>query len=61
LQDSDIPHRTKVRSRITQVWQEHITSLQNDMKGALGKISMTMDLWSDTNLAPFMAVTAHWI
>jgi len=22
---------------------------------------MTMDLWSDTNLSPFMAVTAHWI
>jgi hypothetical protein len=20
-----------------------------------------MDMWSDTNLAPFMAVTAHWI
>lgn len=20
-----------------------------------------MDLWSDPNLAPFMAVTAHWI
>lgn len=20
-----------------------------------------MDLWSDTNLSPFMAVTAHWI
>lgn len=22
---------------------------------------MTTDLWSDPNLAPFMAVTAHWI
>lgn len=22
---------------------------------------MTMDLWSDPNLSPFMAVTAHWI
>lgn len=20
-----------------------------------------MDMWSDTNLSPFMAVTAHWI
>ena len=27
----------------------------------MGKISMTMDLWSDPNLTPFMAVTAHWI
>ena len=22
---------------------------------------MTMDLWTDTNISPFMAVTAHWI
>ena len=22
---------------------------------------MTMDMWSDTNLSPFMAATAHWI
>ena len=22
---------------------------------------MTMDMWSDPNLSPFMAVTAHWI
>jgi hypothetical protein len=22
---------------------------------------MTMDMWSDPNLTPFMAVTAHWI
>ena len=27
----------------------------------LGKISFTTDLWSDPNLSPFMAVTAHWI
>ena len=27
----------------------------------MGKISYTMDLWSDPNLLPFMAMTAHWI
>ena len=27
----------------------------------MGKILTTMDMWSDSNLAPFMAVTAHWI
>ena len=25
------------------------------------KISFTVDMWSDPNLSPFMAVTAHWI
>ena len=28
---------------------------------SIGKISFTMDIWTDTNLSPFMAVTAHWI
>ena len=28
---------------------------------SLGKVSFTMDMWSDPNKSPFMAVTAHWI
>jgi hypothetical protein len=28
---------------------------------SLGKISFTTDVWSDSNLASFMATTAHWI
>jgi hypothetical protein len=28
---------------------------------SLGKISFTMDMWSDPNRSPFMAITAHWI
>lgn len=27
----------------------------------MGKISLTTDMWSDPNLTPYMAVTAHWI
>jgi hypothetical protein len=27
----------------------------------MGKISFTVDMWTDPNLTPFMAVTAHWI
>jgi hypothetical protein len=27
----------------------------------MGKVSFTMDLWSDLNRKPFMAITAHWI
>lgn len=35
--------------------------LSNYEQTAMGKISTTMDMWSDPNLNPFMAVTAHWI
>jgi hypothetical protein len=27
----------------------------------LGIISYTADIWSDDNLHPFLAITAHWI
>ena len=31
------------------------------MQNALGRISVTTDMWSDPNLSAFMAVTSHWI
>lgn len=30
-------------------------------QNALGRISLTSDMWSDPNRQSFMAVTAHWI
>lgn len=61
LRDSDIPGRTHIRTRVAEVWDEHMAKLEEEMTSSLGKISMTMDLWTDANLSPFMAVTAHWI
>lgn len=61
LKNSDIPHRTTLRTRIDQLWEEHIQELRNDFKHAAGKVSLTADLWTDPNLSPYMAVTAHWI
>ncbi|KAJ7896876.1 hypothetical protein B0H13DRAFT_1519695, partial [Mycena leptocephala] len=61
LKDSDIPHRTKIRKRIIEIWDEHLNTLQEEMAGAIGMISTTMDLWSDKQKTPFMAVTAHWL
>ncbi|KZP20378.1 hypothetical protein FIBSPDRAFT_954545 [Athelia psychrophila] len=61
LRDEDIPHRTKVCKCILEVWDEHLEQLADQMKGSLSKISFTTDMWSDTNLTPFMAITAHWI
>ncbi|KAJ7030540.1 hypothetical protein C8F04DRAFT_961485, partial [Mycena alexandri] len=31
LKDSDIPHRTKIRKRIIEVWDEHLNTLQREM------------------------------
>ncbi len=27
----------------------------------MGKISFTMDVWTDIDMKPYMAVTAHWL
>jgi len=27
----------------------------------MGKISFTMDIWTDINMKAYMAVTAHWL
>jgi hypothetical protein len=27
----------------------------------MGKISFTMDMWTDLDKTPYMAVTAHWL
>ncbi|KAF7347428.1 HAT family dimerization domain-containing protein [Mycena venus] len=61
LKDSDIPHRTKIRKRIIEVWDEHLAHLESEMATVIGKISTTMDLWTDRQKIPFMAVTAHWL
>lgn len=31
LEDSDIPHRTKIRERIIEIWEEHLDHLENEM------------------------------
>ncbi|PBL03194.1 hypothetical protein ARMGADRAFT_902818, partial [Armillaria gallica] len=61
LTDNDIPHRTQLRECIMEMWQEYLQQLSKDMLGALGKILFTCDLWTNSNLVLFMAVTAHWI
>ncbi|KAH7904018.1 hypothetical protein BJ138DRAFT_969441, partial [Hygrophoropsis aurantiaca] len=61
LTDADIPHRTTIRTRVVQILEAHLDELSAEMQNSIGKISFTTDLWSDINLSPFMAVTAHWI
>ncbi|KAJ7019122.1 hypothetical protein C8F04DRAFT_921005, partial [Mycena alexandri] len=31
LKDSDIPHRTKLRKRIIEIWDEHLDTLQDEL------------------------------
>ena len=50
-----------------RIWWYFVFSLRTMLlwpycpQKSVGKISFTMDIWSDPNRTPFMAVTAHWI
>jgi len=49
-------HVRHSRCRCWEAWS-HFCSQQK----SVGRVSFTMDMWTDTDLSPFMAVTAHWI
>jgi len=34
MRDSDIPHRTKVRSCVMERWDEHLDALHDEMKAS---------------------------
>ncbi|EKM49379.1 uncharacterized protein PHACADRAFT_201634 [Phanerochaete carnosa HHB-10118-sp] len=61
LHDKDIPHRTTIQAQVGEVFEEYLDELSQDMQNAAGKISFTMDMWTDPHLFPYMAVTAHWL
>ncbi|KAF9545852.1 hypothetical protein CPC08DRAFT_589654, partial [Agrocybe pediades] len=60
LRDGDIPHRTKLTEIIFQSYRREWLKLVRTLQESEGRISFTSDLWSDTNLRSFMAVTAHF-
>ncbi|KAG2063795.1 hypothetical protein BDR04DRAFT_953576, partial [Suillus decipiens] len=61
VNETDIYHCTKICELIINTFHEYFNALKKDLTAAQGKVSFTSDLWSDSNLCPFMAVTAHWI
>ncbi|KAI0289304.1 hypothetical protein BC826DRAFT_891091, partial [Russula brevipes] len=62
LEDDDIPHRTTMTKKILARQTEHFKTLSTQMlDNSMGKISLTMDIWSDPDRKSYMAVTAHWM
>ena len=61
LKDKDLPHRMKMTKTILEEFKKERKSLAEDMQNVEGRISFTMDLWSDPNLDSYMVVTAHYM
>ncbi|THU88276.1 hypothetical protein K435DRAFT_608501, partial [Dendrothele bispora CBS 962.96] len=61
IQDSDIPHRTKLSQLIVQQFQKEYSKMIGDIQNALGRLSWTSDIWSRINLESYLAVTVHYV
>ncbi|QRW13009.1 AC9 transposase [Ceratobasidium sp. AG-Ba] len=61
IKDNNIPHRDKLATAAWAMYLLEKARIDKEMKNARGRVSLTSDLWSDSNLRSFMAVTAHYI
>jgi hypothetical protein len=59
--NDDDPHQTQMANLIIEKYNDEVKRIAEELGQALGRISFSMDLWSNPNLCSFMAVTAHYI
>jgi hypothetical protein len=61
LRETDIPHRTMIHDRILKRYKQDRDELRRKLKESIGRVSLTSDLWSNSSMRSFMAITLHWI
>ncbi|KAG1841587.1 hypothetical protein F4604DRAFT_1546278, partial [Suillus subluteus] len=61
IDDKTLPHRTRLTIMLLEEHKKEHLNMINNIKKSLGRVSTTMDLWSDPNQDSFMAVTAHFM
>ncbi|KAI0730353.1 hypothetical protein C8Q72DRAFT_776173 [Fomitopsis betulina] len=60
IDDSDLPHRTKVTQLIRELYNIAMRCIATEIEAAPGRVSFTSDLWSDHQQHGFMAITLHF-
>ncbi|KAJ7604851.1 hypothetical protein FB45DRAFT_709984, partial [Roridomyces roridus] len=61
LEDSDIPHRTKLNELICARFKTEYNAMLLDIDNALGRFSCTDDVWTRANQESYLAITAHYM
>ncbi|EAU93647.2 hypothetical protein CC1G_02877 [Coprinopsis cinerea okayama7 len=61
LEPSMIPHRTKLTDLLLKRFEEECYKIKQEIQNAKGRISLTSDIWSSSDLTSYMAVTAHYM
>ncbi|CDO76573.1 hypothetical protein BN946_scf184831.g9 [Trametes cinnabarina] len=61
LDPRDFPLRAKVTTFILEQWSKTKKDIHNELKSSPTRVHYTCDIWSDQELAAYLAVTAHHI
>ncbi|TFK78761.1 hypothetical protein K466DRAFT_469428, partial [Polyporus arcularius HHB13444] len=61
LDEKDLPHRKKITSLILEQWEEARKKIIDELKASPGRVSFTCDIWTDQQLASFLALSAHHV
>ncbi|KAF8983520.1 hypothetical protein BDQ17DRAFT_1177936, partial [Cyathus striatus] len=61
ITENDIPHRKKVADLIREQFEQEYNKMAEEIRNALGNISVTSDIWSRQNLCPHMGMTIHYL
>ncbi|KAK7039983.1 hypothetical protein R3P38DRAFT_3469516 [Favolaschia claudopus] len=59
--DEDLPHRTALTNKIIAQYHEIYEKIIDDIKSAYSRLHLTGDMWSDGDLASFLALSGHWL
>ncbi|KAI9459835.1 hypothetical protein BJY52DRAFT_1100460, partial [Lactarius psammicola] len=61
INEKDLPHHTKLTELIFAAYEQEHQHLKVCYQKSLGRVSFSLDLWSDPNLVSFMALTSHFL
>ncbi|KAL1671438.1 hypothetical protein EV122DRAFT_190260, partial [Schizophyllum commune] len=61
IDESDLPHRTKMTELIEERFKKEFEGMRVEMENSPGRIAFTMDVWSRINLESYLAITAHYV
>ncbi|KAH9896765.1 hypothetical protein C8Q73DRAFT_642574, partial [Cubamyces lactineus] len=59
LEEQDVPGRTKLTEYILHQWAETKKAIIDELRTSPSRVHFTCDIWSDQELASYLAVTAH--
>ncbi|KAJ3858679.1 hypothetical protein EV359DRAFT_22499, partial [Lentinula novae-zelandiae] len=61
LEESDIPHCTKLSELIDKRFKSEYNKVIDEIRNSLGRLAITGDIWSRINLEGYLAITISYL